>query len=257
MLACLVAWILWQPYYRPFGVFAHFEWPRPADIAALVRLGTPIGVSLFMEGSRFAVVSLVLGRHFGAEVVAGHQIALNVASVTFMVPLGIAIAITVRVGQAKGAGDLRGARRAGFVGGAMALAFMSLAALTLATVPELIAAIYTNDREVRSIAVSLLTMAALFQIFDGLQVAGAGALRGLKDTAVPMGITCVSYWVVGFTVGYTLGIVQGRGAQAMWLGLTLGLVVAAVLLNTRFYLLMRRMIRAKDELQFTRDAGSS
>jgi MATE family multidrug resistance protein len=189
----------------------------------------------------FATVSLLMGR-LGASVVAGHQVALNVASVTFMVPLGLSIAITVRVGHAIGRGDVRDARRSGLVGAGLAVGFMSLTALVMATCPHLIAAIYTGDAVVHSIAVRLLVMAALFQIFDGAQVAGAAALRGLKDTAIPMCITLIAYWGLGLPLGVTLGLLQNGGPQAMWIGLIAGLAVAAVLLNTRFALLTRKLM---------------
>lgn len=240
-LACLAAWIALTPYYRRFSVFAHWEGPQRRELWTLARLGAPIGASLFMEGSLFGAVALLLGR-FGPKVVSGNQIALNVASITFMVPLGIAIAVTIRVGQALGAGDVRAARLSGTVGSGLAVSFMTLAAIVIAVFPLRIAAIYTTDREVQSVAASLLVMAAIFQVFDGLQVAGAGALRGLKDTAVPMAITFVAYWGVGLPLGYTLGIAQQRGVQAMWIGLIAGLLAAAVLLNLRFQLVMRRRV---------------
>lgn len=240
-LCCLAAWIALAPYYRPFQAFSHWEWPKWRALGTLVKLGTPIGASLFMEGSCFGMVALLLAR-FGPKVVSGNQIALNVASITFMVPLGIAIAVTVRVGQAMGAGDPRAARLSGTVGAGMAFSFMTLAAVVIALLPRSIAAIYTPDAEVQSVAAGLLVMAAIFQVFDGLQVAGAGALRGLKDTAVPMAITFVAYWGVGLPLGYTLGIAQQRGPQSMWIGLTAGLFSAAVLLNLRFQSVMRRRI---------------
>jgi MATE family multidrug resistance protein len=120
---------------------------------------------------------------------------------------------------------------------------MALAAIVIASAPGLIASIYTPDPKVQVIAVRLLAMAAIFQIFDGLQVAGAGALRGLKDTTVPMGLTFLAYWGLGLPVGYTLGIVYNRGPQAMWVGLIAGLIVAAMLLNLRFQRVMHRRLR--------------
>ena len=241
MLACLAAWILWQPYYRQFAVFSRWEWIDRREILSLLRLGAPIGVCLFMEGSMFGTVSLLMGR-LGADVVAGHQVALNVASVTFMVPLGISIAITVRVGQALGAGRSQDARRSGFVGAGLAVGFMAATAVTMASFPQLIAAGYTSDPRVQEVAAGLLVMAAIFQVFDGLQVAGAGALRGLKDTAIPMFITLAAYWGLGLPLGVYLGIMQARGPQALWIGLIAGLVAAALLLNVRFYLRTSRLM---------------
>lgn len=245
MLASLVIWILCDRYYQRFPVFDCIVRPNRMELWRLVRLGCPIGVCMFTETSMFATVSLLMGR-LGAEVVAGHQVALNVASVTFMVPLGLSIASTVRVGHAMGRGDTRDARRSGLVGAGLSGGFMSLTALVMATFPHWIAAVYTNDPNVHSMAVRLLVMAAIFQIFDGLQVAGAGALRGLKDTAVPMLITFVAYWGLGLPLGLLLGIYFDGGPQALWIGLIVGLAVAAVLLNTRFVLLTRRLMRYDD-----------
>jgi MATE family multidrug resistance protein len=242
MPASLALWIVCDPYYRRFAPLSRWEWPDWGQIVDLFKLGSPIGICLFMEGSMFSTVSLLMGR-LGAEIVAGHQIALNVASVTFMVPLGIANAITVRVGQAIGAGSIPDARRSGFVGAGLALAFMTVTAATIMTFPHGIATLYTQDTRVHAVAVQLLAMAALFQVFDGLQVAGAGALRGAKDTAIPMGITILAYWGLGLPLGYWLGIEQNRGPQALWIGLTAGLVAAALMLNGRFWLLTRRLQR--------------
>ncbi len=241
MLFSLAIWIACDRYYGKFPIFRRFEWPDWLQISRLLKLGSPIGVCFFLECGMFTAVSLLMGR-LGAEVVAGHQVALNVASVTFMVPLGLSLAVTVRVGHAMGRGAPRDARRSGLVGAGLAVVFMSLMALVMATCPHLIAAIYTEDEAVHSIAARLLLMAAIFQIFDGLQVAGAGALRGLKDTAFPMVITLVAYWGLGLPLGVWLGLVLDGGPQALWIGLIAGLVAAAVLLNTRFVLLTRRLM---------------
>jgi MATE family multidrug resistance protein len=240
-LAILVIWILCDRGYRRFPAFGRWERPDWPHIRRLLALGSPIGTCLFLEGSMFATVSLLVGR-VGADVVAGHQVALNVAGVTFMVPLGLSMAITVRVGQAVGRKDIGDARRSGLVGTGLAVGFMSLTALLMATCPHLIAAIYTNNREVHEMAVKLLIMAAIFQIFDGAQISGAAALRGLKDTTIPMWITLVAYWGLGFPLAVILGLVLGGGPQGLWIGLTAGLVVAAVLLNARFLLLTRRLL---------------
>jgi MATE family multidrug resistance protein len=162
-----------------------------------------------------------------------------------MVPLGLSMAITVRVGHAMGRRTPADARRSGLVGAGMAAGFMSLAGVVMAVCPGLIAAIYSDDARVQSTAASLMVMAAIFQICDGLQVAGAAALRGLKDTAIPMLITLAAYWGLGFPLGYWLGITQSRGPQALWIGLIAGLTAAAVLLNCRFWILTRRLVRER------------
>ena len=217
--------------------------PRLAEIASLVRLGLPIGVAVFVEASLFSGVALLVGR-LGAETVAGHQVAVNFAAVTFMVPLGIGMAATVRVGERAGAGDLRSARRAGLTGIGLALAAQSLSALVMATMPGLIARIYTADAGVIEAATGLLMLAAIFQVPDGLQISSAGALRGLKDTRIPMLFTLVAYWGVGLPLAWTLGFVLEWGARGTWVGLIAGLSTAAVLLVLRFDRLTRSDVDA-------------
>lgn len=238
MLLLLLCYIATASTFKPLQLFARGAWPQLRELQQLIRLGLPISFSLCMEGSLFTVVALLMGR-LGHTVVASHQIAINVAALAFMVPLGLAMAITVRVGQAVGRGALPEARFAGRVGIALAGLFMVASAACISTFAVPIAGIYTHDPEVKHLAVSLLSLAALFQISDGLQVASAGALRGLKDTRMPMLITVTAYWVIGLPLGYTLGIVQGWGPQAIWFGIIAGLTVAAVLLNGRFHMAMR------------------
>jgi MATE family multidrug resistance protein len=241
MALFLGAYTYLKPEYSKYHVFEVFEWPQFAEINALLKLGTPIAVSLFMEVSLFAGVALLMGS-LGTVAAAGHQIALNVASITFMVPLGLAMAITVRVGQAIGRGEPLAARFAGRVGVSMAALFMSCSALVLWVFPGFIAGIYTNDPNVKNMAATLLLMAAIFQIFDGLQVSGSGALRGLKDTKVPMLITTLAYWGIGMPFGYFLAITRGGGPAGFWIGFICGLVVSGILLNIRFQLSTRRLI---------------
>ena len=236
-------YILTHRHYKPDGALSRFEGPHWPEIRALARLGIPMSLGLFMEASLFGAVALLMGT-LGTTVVAGHQIALNVASITFMIPLGIGMAITVRVGQAMGRDDMNGARVAGFVGISLAGTFMALAGICILLFPESIAGIYTQDPAVRRMAVALLFMAAIFQVSDGLQVSGLGALRGMKDTKVPMYITVIAYWIVGMPLGYTLGITLNGGARAMWVGIICGLTAAAILLNTRFYLITRTQTHA-------------
>ncbi|MBS0266843.1 MAG: MATE family efflux transporter [Planctomycetes bacterium] len=241
MAASLALWIAYDEFYRPYGPFVRWEWPHAGRILHLLKLGCPIGICLLMEGSMFSIVSLLMGR-LGRNTIAGHQIAVNVASITFMVPLGLSLALTVRVGHAMGRGRPDDAQRCGFVGASLCAGFMTLAAILIAMFPGLIASIYTNDDEVQRVASILLLMAAVFQIFDGLQVAGSCALRGMKDTRIPMVITILAYWGLGLPLAYVLGITWQGGPRAMWIGLTAGLAAAALFLNLRFYLVTRRAI---------------
>jgi MATE family, multidrug efflux pump len=197
-----------------------------------------MGISLFMESSLFVAVALAIGT-LGTDIVASHQIAINVATLTFMVPLGIAMATTVRVGHAVGRGDRQGVRDAGLVGLGLTLAAQGFSACLMLSVPQHIAGLYTEDATVIALAAELLILAGLFQFSDGLQVAASGALRGLKDTRVPMLITTFAYWGVGMPVGWWLAFRAGLGARGMWMGLIAGLSMAAVLLTTRFWRLAR------------------
>lgn len=223
----------------PLEVFRRFDWPDPRQLRGLARLGLPIGFSFFVEVSMFAGVALLMGS-ISAIAVAAHQIAINVASTTFMVPLGISLATTVRVGNALGRGDAVAARRAGWIGLSMAVSTQVLSALVLVLLPRFIAGIYTADEAVLGIAVQLLLMAAIFQLSDGLQVAAAGALRGLKDTRGPMIVTVVSYWLIGLPFGYWLCFNREFGPRGLWIGIIGGLTVAGVLLTLRFARLSRR-----------------
>lgn len=226
--------------FADLALFAHWEPPRWTVIAGLLRTGLPIGVTVTMEGGLFAATALLIGR-LGEVPAAAHQIALNVASLCFMVPFGLAEATTVRVGHALGRGDREGVRRAAFAGFALALATQACSALLMLLGHQAIAGLYTTDPAVVALAGSLLLYAALFQFPDGIQVVSAGALRGLKDTRVPMWLAALAYWGIGMPVGAGLGLALGWGAPGMWLGLTAGLSVAAVLLLRRFLRSSRRI----------------
>ena len=219
--------------YRDLDLFARLEPPRRRAIADLLRVGLPIGAAVFFEISMFTAVALAIGS-LGTAQVAGHQVALNFVAITFMVPLGIAMAVTVRVGHAVGRRDPGSVRFVAFVGGGMAMAAQVVSASVMLLFPRQVAAIYTDDPAVVAVARDLLFLAAIFQLSDGLQASAAGALRGLKDTRVPMLITVVAYWLVGIPLGWFLGFPLGLGARGLWMGLIAGLTFAAALLAARF-----------------------
>jgi multidrug resistance protein, MATE family len=230
--------------YRPYAPFVRFDAPHPRAILELLRLGVPMGVAVFMEASLFVVTALLIGS-LGADAVASHQVAINVASVAFMLPLGVAMATTVRVGLAVGRCDDAGVRYAGYIGIGVSLLTQTLSCLAMALLPRQIAALYTDDPPVIALAAQLLLLAAIFQFSDGIQVTANGALRGLKDTTVPMLITTFAYWGVGMPVGGWLAFHAGMGARGMWIGLAAGLSVAAVLLFARFASRVRVASRAQ------------
>jgi MATE family multidrug resistance protein len=235
---------LWHsPRFSDLGLFSHFDPPRWAPIRALLVLGLPMGVSVFMEGSLFVATALLIGK-LGTTQMAAHQIAILVASLCFMVPLGVAMATTVRVGHAVGAGDASAVRWSAAGGYGLAMIAQTLSALVLVFGATWLAGLLTKDAAVIALASLLMAYAAVFQYPDGLQAMSAGALRGLKDTRVPMLITVLAYWGLGLPLGWWLGLAQGQGAPGLWTGLILGLSAAATLLAWRFWRLARRPLPA-------------
>lgn len=235
----MLAFLARHRNYRGLGLFACWQWPHWPTISSLLGLALPMCFALLMEGGLFVATALMMGT-LGPVAAAAHQVAINVATVTFMVPLGVALAITVRVGQAVGQDDVAGVRWAGFTGIGLVFCVQVLSALILALGAMPIAAAYTRDAAVAATAAQLLGYAALFQLADGVQAASNGALRGLKDTRVPAVLTVLSYWAVGMVCGAGLGFGHGLGAQGLWTGLIVGLVAAAVSLFWRFSVLARR-----------------
>ncbi len=234
----MLGYVLGRRHFRDLGLLARFDRPDWRAIRGLLRLGVPMGVTVFMEASLFIAVALALAT-LGTDVIASHQIAVNVASVAFMVPLGIAMATTIRVGHAAGGGDAAGVRRAGLAGFGLVLGTQALSAGVMIGMPGQVALWYTRDPAVIALAAQLLVLAGLFQFSDGIQVAANGALRGLKDTRVPMFLTTLAYWGIGMPVGWWLAFRGGFGARGMWIGLIAGLSVAALLLSLRFWRVAR------------------
>lgn len=221
---------------QEFQIVHSFDWPHWKSQQEILKIGIPNGFSFGIEVTMFAVAALIIGS-MGVSQVAAHQITINFAALAFMIPLGLSFAITARVGFAVGQKELDKARFIGYIGITISTLVMCLTALLMLTIPEIIIGVYTKEADVARIAVGLLFFAAIFQISDGLQVSGQAALRGLKDTKIPMLVNVVAYWVVGLPLGYLFGINYDLGPAGLWIGLILGLSVAAVLHNLRFYLL--------------------
>lgn len=214
-------------------IFRRFRPPRLSALIDLLRVGLPIAGGILMEVGLFAATTLLIAR-LGTVALAAHQVALNFASITFMVPLGIGIATSVRVGQQVGAGRADRAQVAGWAGIVMGTGFMSVAALFMFLAPGWIARLYSSETPVVELAIELLFFAALFQLFDGIQVVTAGALRGFKDTLVPMILAFLAYWVVALPIAVLLAFVLDYGPRGMWAGLGIGLLFAAGMLVARF-----------------------
>jgi multidrug resistance protein, MATE family len=239
--ALAFALYLWRAKrFADLELFAHFDRPHGPTLRNLLRTGLPIGVTVTMEGGLFIATALLIGR-LGEVPAAAHQIAINVSALCFMVPMGIAEATTVRIGHALGRNDGQALRRAAFAGYTIVLATQALSAIVLLVGNEFVVGFYTGDAAVASLAASLLLYAAAFQFPDGVQVLSAGALRGLRDTRVPMVLAALAYWGIGMPVGAGLGLWLGWGPRGMWVGLICGLSVAALLLCTRFWRSSRKL----------------
>ncbi|GMU44018.1 MAG: MATE family efflux transporter [Xanthomonadales bacterium] len=227
-------------WFRRFGSILEFPRPDPQALRALLGIGLPMAFSWQMEGGLFIVVALLMGR-IGGDWAAAHQIAINVASVAFMIPLGLAQAVSVRVGHARGAEDKLGVRRAGLAGLGIAFATQLASAAIMLLFAARITRLYAPDApQLVPLAVQLLFLAGIFQLSDGIQVVAAGALRGLKDTRFPMLITAFAYWGAGFPLAWTLGFGLSWGGPGLWVGFIAGLTVAAIGMNWRFAVMLRR-----------------
>ncbi|MFN6571612.1 MATE family efflux transporter [Dendronalium sp. ChiSLP03b] len=207
----------------------------------IFQVGLPIGGLIAVEAGLFTVVTFLLGQ-LGTISLAAHQIALQTASMSFQIALGISLATTVRVGQLAGERDNSGARLAGYVGISLGALSMAIAGIIFWLLPKSVVSLYLDIKNpsneyVVNLAVELLAIAAIFQIVDGVQVTAAGALRGLRDTRIPLLIGIFAYWGVGLSTGYALGIWLKYGAIGLWWGLAIGLASAAIVLTWRFSIL--------------------
>jgi len=229
----LFVYIRTHRHYEPFELMSHLEKPDPREIWGLLKVGVPIAVAIFVEGSLFVMAALLIGR-LGPVPAAAHLIAINFAALVFMIPVGLSSAVSIRVGNAVGRGDPAGARYAGLIGILIILGIQTVSATCMLLFPESIVRLYTDDAVIAPLAVSLLLYAAIFQYPDGLQMVASGALRGFKDTRMPVVYMVISFWIVGLTLGYQLTFARGMGPAGMWVGMIAGLSVAAVLLLRRF-----------------------
>ncbi|ALF54574.1 multidrug transporter MatE [Nostoc piscinale CENA21] len=254
MFITLAIYIFSQRRFAVYKIFqfspiSHFSKQNRRIIWDIFQIGLPIGGLVAVEAGLFTVVTFIIGQ-LGTTALAAHQIALQTASMSFQMVLGISLATTVRVGQLAGEKDLQGVRLAGYVGIALGALSMAIAALIFWLVPKLIVSLYldtnnSDNQDVVNLTIKLLAVAAIFQIVDGIQVTASGALRGLKDTRIPLLIGVFAYWCVGLLTGYALGIWFGYGTIGLWWGLAIGLASAAIVLSWRFRILSNQLVWAK------------
>jgi MATE family multidrug resistance protein len=238
MFIALLGYVLSRPAYRRYSLFVRFwkpDWPR---LWRILRLGTPIGLLMMAEVGLFSVAGLLMG-WLGTNELAAHAIALQLAAIAFMVPMGLSHATTVRVGLAYGARNPDGVRKAGWVSLSLGTGFMALTATIFWFFPEPLIALFLDPATPQNqisfaLAVSYLGIAAMFQLADGAQVVAAAILRGLSDTAVPMVIGIASYWGIGLGLAYALGFIFELRGIGIWIGLAAGLAAVAITLSARF-----------------------
>ncbi len=230
----------WLPELRRFRLFQRFWRPDWQALRQVFKLGMPIGLTSLAEGGMFEASAIMMG-WVGTVQLAAHGIALQAAALTFMVHLGLSNATTVRTALASGAGDRAGVRSGGRVAIGLSMVFAVVVVILFLTFPEAIISVFLDRAkpeagQILAFGTSLLAVAALFQVADSLQVMALGLLRGVKDTRVPMLIAALSYWGIGIPASYLLAFKVGYGGVGLWLGLVIGLSVAAGLLMTRFWL---------------------
>jgi MATE family multidrug resistance protein len=233
-----LAWPILRHHVRPLRRAALEAGP----LLRLLRIGAPIGAQHQLEYGVFAVVGLLMGA-MGTAQVAGHQVALNLASLTFMVPLGLSAASAVVVGHAVGRGDRQAASESARAALYVAIGFMGTTAAIFLLIPGPLARFYTDAPEVLAIAVVLIPLAGVFQVFDGIQVTSIGILRGLGDTGTPMWTGILGFWLVGLPASLILGFTLGFGPAGLWWGLVLGLIAVASALAVRLRHRLRQPLR--------------
>lgn len=238
---CLALFGLSWPTLRRHLVPVRREAFRAAPIGRVLRLGVPVGLQQLLESGAFGAIGLMMGV-LGTKEMAAHQIAITLAALTFMVPLGVGSAAAVRVGRAVGARDAQRAREAGRAAYLCGVGFMALTALAFLSTPRLLATVFTGDVAVIAIAGVLIPVAGVFQIFDGAQAVGAGVLRGLGDTRAPLIGMIAGYWLIGLPVSLVLGFHTSLRAAGLWWGFVASLSIVAVYLALRIRVLFRREI---------------
>lgn len=237
VFAIMMAWPKFKPHFTPLRAEA-IAWP---PMLRTIRIGIPIGTQFFFESFAFGITTLFMG-WMGTRSLAGHEIALNMAALAFMVPLGISGAAAAVVGRAIGRGDMPAARRDAVAAIICGTGFMCLTALIFVLAPEWIATRYTTEAATVAIAVSLIPIAGMFQVFDGLQAVTSGVLRGTGDTRIPAILHMVAFWGVGIPMGWFLGFHTALRERGLWLGLVAGLGAAGLLQSWRVWVRLKRDI---------------
>lgn len=241
MMVLMGGYILNSSRYKAYHIklsLPNLSFPM---LSRILKIGIPTGFQFIFEVSAFSTAAIMMG-WIGVNALAGHQIALNLASISYMLATGLSTAGMIRVSNQIGKGNLKGMREAGMVVFGMVMVFMFACAVTFFVFRFFLPTLYIDDPEVISLAASLLIIAGFFQLSDGVQVVGLGVLRGLEDVKVPTLVTLMAYWVLGLPLGYVLAFPLGWAEKGIWIGLLIGLTITAVMLFYRFHVLSKRKI---------------
>ena len=242
MAMVLAIYVLYTRKLKYYPLFQQFCAPDLKQILSITKLGLPVAIAIFFEVTIFAAIA-VLVAPLGANVVASHQIAINFSTMIFMLPMSIANAVSIRVGFNLGQKKNNGAKQASYAGLAIGLGLSVITAISTIIFKEHIALLYSDNQDVIDLAIILILLSAIYQCVDAIQVVAAGALRGYKEMTAIFTRTFISYWIIGLPLGYTLGmtdfITEPLGAQGFWIGITVGLTTAAILLGQHLYFIQK------------------
>jgi MATE family multidrug resistance protein len=241
MAVVIMIYVMNKEYFKQYDVNFHFKKINFPVIKKILSVGLPSGFQYFFEVGAFSFAVIMIG-WLGTNPLAAHQIAINLASITFMAVLGISIAGGIRVGNAVGKKDIAEVRRAGFTAIMSGASVMFICGIIFVTFNKFLPTLYINDKAVIKIASSLIIIAAIFQVSDGTQGVGIGVLRGLTDVKIPTLITFIAYWIIALPVGYLLGFIFNLGVQGVWIGLLIGLTASATMLTIRFNIKSRQLV---------------
>jgi MATE family multidrug resistance protein len=241
MALTLMFYVISKDSFKKYDVNFHFRNINFPVIRKILNVGLPSGFQYFFEVGAFALAVMMIG-WLGTNQLAAHQIAINLASISFMAVLGISAAGAIRVGNAVGKKDVSEVRRAGFTAIFIGASIMFTAGIIFITLRNFLPALYIDNPDVIRIASSLLVIAALFQVSDGIQGVGIGVLRGLTDVKIPTLITFIAYWVIALPVAYLLGFTFNFGVEGVWVGLLLGLTASAAMLTIRFNVKSKQLV---------------
>ncbi|WP_194973802.1 MATE family efflux transporter [Aquiflexum lacus] len=246
LMGAIIVYYVWNSKrYKPFSLGLGIKKLSFPMIARMLKIGVPTGFQFIFEVGAFSAAAIMMG-WISVNALAAHQIAINLASVSYMMASGLSIAAMVRVGNQLGRNDIKSLREAGFTVFVMVALFMSISAIIFIVFREFLPSLYIDDIEVIKMSATLLIIAGLFQLSDGIQVVGLGALRGMADVRVPTIVTLIAYWVIGLPLGYVFGFVMGMQEVGIWYGLLIGLTVTGILLLFRFHRLSSRLLREKN-----------